>query len=369
MPPNQANWTLGISNTKMLDQIDVFFHSFHPVARVSLMLLAGTVLAIATRFVLLFSLRLSLKRNYPRLAYSISKRMKWAVTIFFPILYFNFLLHGNKDLLYYDQLNQLIRICFILSAAFIIIAVADVMEDMLYVRFEQQPHDLGEVKRIKSQVSFIKKLLVILIVIVAVALVLMSFEKVRELGTSILASAGIVGVILGFAAQKSIANLLAGIEIAFNHSLKIDDFVVVENDYGKVEEINLTSVVVKLWDQRRMILPITYFTDKPFENWTRKTSEITISVYMYLDYKIPVAELREKYKEIVHDALPLWDGKVCKLIITDFKEKSMQIRATASASDPDKAFELRALLREKLVEYINERFPEFLPRVRVGDVE
>jgi small-conductance mechanosensitive channel len=353
----------------MLDQINVFFHGLNPFARVVLMLVAGFLLALITRLVLLSGLRLSLKRKYPRLAYSVSKRLKLAVTVFFPVLYFYFLLHGNKDIEYYEQLNQLIRICFILSVAVIIIAVADVMEDMLYVRFEQQQTDQSEVKRIKSQVSFIKKLLVILIVIVAVALVLMSFEKVRELGTSLLASAGVVGVILGFAAQKSIANLLAGVEIAFNHSLKIDDFVVVEGEYGKVEEINLTSVVVKLWDQRRMILPITYFTDKPFENWTRKTSEITISIYMYMDYKIPIGELREKFKELVQHTGSLWDGKVCKLIITDFSEKSMQVRATASASDPDKAFELRALLREKLIEYINDRFPEFLPRVRMGDLE
>jgi small-conductance mechanosensitive channel len=352
----------------MFSQLGQFFHSLNSIAQVDIILVVSVLLAIATRIILLTTLRISLKKKYPNLSGSIVKRLRLAVTLFFPVLYFNVLLHGNKGLEYYDQINQLIRIAFIISAAIIVISVANVMEDMLYAKFEEEQTDESEVKRVKSQVSFIKKLLVIFIVIVATALVLMSFEKVRELGTSILASAGIVGVILGFAAQKSIANLLAGVEIAFNHTLKIDDFVVVEQEYGRVEEISLTSVVVKLWDQRRMILPITYFTDRPFENWTRQNSDITMSIFMYLDYKIPINELKEKYREIVQEC-PLWDGNVCKLIITDFSEKTMQVRATASASGPDKAFELRAYLREKLIEYINERFPEYLPRVRMGELD
>ena len=351
----------------MQDELHRLFLSLNSFSRVSILVLASILLAIVLRFLMLRVVYQLLKRNYPRLADSLRTRLEIPLLVFFPILLFNFLIHGNKDIHYYDQINHLIRICFIVSAAVFTIAITNILEDMLYVHFELQQNDQSEVKRIKSQVSFIKKILVIFIAIVAVALVLMSFEKVRELGTSILASAGIVGVILGFAAQKSIANLLAGVEIAFNHSLKIDDFVVVENEYGRVEEINLTSVVVKLWDQRRLILPITYFTDKPFENWTRNTSQVTISIFMYLDYRIPLVEIREKYLQIVQDA-PQWDGKNAKLIITDFSEKTIQVRATASASDPDKAFELRADLREKLLEFINLKFPEFLPRVRLDGV-
>lgn len=352
----------------MLERIDHYFHSLKQFPRVAVLLIASLLLAFLVRFVLLGLGYQLLKKKYPTLAQSLRKRLKWALLFFLPVLFFNILLHGNKDIRYYDQANHLIRISFIAVAAIIIVAITSILEDMLNYRFEQQQTDEGEVKRIKTQISFIKKIVVIFISVLACALVLMSFEKVREFGTSLLASAGIVGVVIGIAAQKSIANLLAGVEIAFNHSLKIDDFVVVENDFGRVEEINLTSVVVKLWDQRRMILPITYFTDRPFENWTRKSTEITISIFMYLDYKIPITELREKYTEIVQSS-PLWDGKVCKLIITDFSEKAMQVRATASAGDPDKAFELRAYLRERVIDYINGRFPEFLPRVRMGDLE
>ena len=351
----------------MLDELNKFFVSLNSFSRVSILLFASLMLAIALRFLMLRVVYQILKRKYPRLASSIQDRLEIPLIVFFPILLFNFLIHGNKDIHYYDQINHLIRICFIISATVFTIALVNILEDMLYVHLELQQNDQSEVKRIKSQFSFIKKILVIFIAIVAVALVLMSFEKVRELGTSILASAGIVGVILGFAAQKSIANLLAGVEIAFNHSLKIDDFVVVEKEYGRVEEINLTSVVVKLWDQRRMILPITYFTDKPFENWTRNTSEVTMSIFMYLDYRIPLKDIREKYLEMI-DATPQWDRKSAKFIVTDFNEKTIQVRATASASDPDKAFELRAELREKLLEYINDKFPEYLPRVRMDDL-
>jgi len=352
----------------MLEQLNTYFHTLNQFPRIAFLLVASAILAISARFFLLWIEFLVLKKRYPALAVSLRKRLRMALIIFLPVLFFNFLLHGNKDIVYYQQLNHLIRILFIISVAIFVISAANVMEDMLYVRFKQQQNDASEVKRIKSQVSFLKKILVIFIITVAVALVLMSFERVRELGTSILASAGIVGVILGFAAQKSIGNLLAGVEIAFNHTLKIDDFVSVENEYGRVEEIGLTSVVVKLWDQRRLILPITYFTDRPFENWTRNSSAVTMSIFLYLDYKIPIDVLREEYVQIVQSS-PQWDGNVCKLIITDFSEKTMQLRATASAADPDKAFELRAHLREKVIHFINERFPEFLPRVRMGDME
>lgn len=352
----------------MIDQLNTYFHTLDQFPRILFLLIASALSAVSARFFLLWVEYQILKKRYPELAQSLRKRLKLALNIFLPILFFNILLHGNKDIVYYDQINHLIRISFIISVAIFVISVANVLEDMLYVRFQQQQNDASEVKRIKSQVSFLKKILVIFIITVSVALVLMSFERVRELGTSILASAGIVGVILGFAAQKSIGNLLAGVEIAFNHTLKIDDFVSVENEFGRVEEIGLTSVVVKLWDQRRLILPITYFTDKPFENWTRKSSAVTMSIFLYLDYKIPIDILREEYIKMVNTS-PLWDGNVCKLIITDFSEKTMQLRATASAADPDKAFELRAHLRESLIHFINEKFPEFLPRVRMGDME
>lgn len=352
----------------MFDQLNNYFHSLDQYPRLAFLLVASVLLAGAARFLLLWIEFQILKKRYPVLAYSLRNRLKTALNIFLPVLFFNFLIHGNKDIIFYEQINHLIRILFVISVAIFIISTANVMEDMLYYRFEQQQSEVSEVKRIKSQVSFLKKILIIFIITVAVALVLMSFERVRELGASILASAGIVGVILGFAAQKSISNLLAGVEIVFNHTLKIDDFVFVENEYGRVEEIGLTSVVVKLWDQRRLIMPITYFTDRPFENWTRNSSAVTMTIFLYLDYKIPIEELREEYTKIVH-ASPKWDGNVCKLIITDFSEKTMQVRATASASDPDSAFELRAHLREKLIQYINDRFPEFLPRVRMGDMD
>jgi len=346
----------------MFNQLHEFFHSLNHFARIIILLAASGFSATILRHVILWFEFQVLKTRYPQLASSLRQRMKVSLNLFFPVLFFNILIHGNRDIEYYYQLNHLIRISFIISISIIVIAVSNVMEDMLYVRFEQEQSEPSEVKRIKSQVSFIKKILVIFIVIIAAGLVLMSFDKVRELGTSILASAGIMGVILGFAAQKSISNLLAGVEIAFNHSLKIDDFVYVEKEYGRVEEINLTSVVVKLWDQRRMILPITYFTDQPFENWTRNTSDITISIFMSLDYRIPIEVLRENYKKMV-EASKLWDKKVCKLIVTDFNEKTMQVRATASASDPDKAFELRASLREQLIAYLNQHHSDLLPRV------
>jgi small-conductance mechanosensitive channel len=345
-----------------------FLYTLHPLALIAFFLLVGVLLATLARHTFLWLGYKVLKTKYPELASSVRKRMRISLNLFFPILIFNILIHGDENIMYIEEINHCIRIAFIITISSIVVAVTNVLEDLLYMRFEKSSRDPSETKRIKSQVSFIKKILLIFIVIIAVSLVLMSFSKVRELGTSILASAGIMGVILGFAAQKSISNLLAGVEIAFNHSLKIDDFVYVEKEYGRVEEINLTSVVVKLWDQRRMILPITYFTDKPFENWTRNSSEITVSIFMHLDYRIPIDEMREFFIKKVQ-ALPLWDGNTCKMIISDFSEKTMQVRATMSASDPDKAFELRALIREDLIQYLKQHHSDLLPRILINNTE
>src|SRR5262249_24581398 len=223
--------------------------------------------------------------------------------------------------------------------------------------------DNASARRIYTQVSVIRKVIVTAVVIVATGSILMLFDPVRQFGTSILASAGIVGVIIGFAAQKTLGNVLAGIQIALTQPLLIDDIVVVEGEFGQIEEITLTYVTVRTWDLRRMILPITYFVEKPFQNWSRVSSELLGTVFLYLDYRVPLGELRKELKRLVENH-PKWDRKICGLQVTDTKQTTIKGRAVVSSTDPGKAFDLRCDVREGLIQFLQRHHPESLPRVR-----
>ncbi|MEM8526587.1 MAG: mechanosensitive ion channel domain-containing protein [Bacteroidota bacterium] len=179
-----------------------------------------------------------------------------------------------------------------------------------------------------------------------------------------LTSAGVAGIIIGFAAQKSIANLLAGLQIAFTQPIRMDDVVIIEGEFGRVEEITLTYIVVRLWDQRRMITPLNYFIEKPFQNWTRLNSELLGSVFIYADYDLPIEPLRNELNKITEDH-PLWDGRVRNVLLTDLTENVMKIRMLVSARSSGDAFDLRCFIREHMVTFIQENYPNSLPKTRV----
>jgi hypothetical protein len=217
-----------------------------------------------------------------------------------------------------------------------------------------------------TKIKFVKRIVIILIVTIGVSILLLSFDSVRQYGVGILTSAGIFSVIIGFAAQKSLANLMAGIQIAFTQPIKIDDVVIVEGEWGRIEEINLTYVVVNIWDLRRIVLPITYFIETPFQNWTRNESALIGTAFFQLNYLTPVPKLREKLKEIL-DQTPLWDGRSWALQVTDTQGQLMVVRALMSARNSAETFDLRCIVREKLIEFIVQEYPDALPSTRVED--
>ncbi len=198
-----------------------------------------------------------------------------------------------------------------------------------------------------------------------IAAILMMFDAVRQLGTSILASAGIAGIILGFAAQKTLGNFLAGIQIALSQPILIDDVVIVEGEFGRIEDITLTFVSVRTWDLRRLIVPITYFIEKPFQNWSRKSEQLLGTIFLYLDYQVPLGELREELKRLV-EKNENWDGQVCGLQVTDTKPNTIEVRALVSSANAGQSFDLRCQVREGLIEFLRNRYPESLPRVRTA---
>ena len=192
---------------------------------------------------------------------------------------------------------------------------------------------------------------------------LMTFERVRQLGTTILASAGVVGIVVGMAAQRTIATFIAGLQIAITQPIRVDDVVIVENEWGRIEEITLTYVVVRIWDLRRLIVPITYFIESPFQNWTRTSADILGTVFIYTDYTVPVNAIREQLQKILNES-EHWDKKVCVLQVTNASDRTMELRALMSAADASAAWTLRCEVREKLLAFIKKEYPQALPRLR-----
>lgn len=249
------------------------------------------------------------------------------------------------------------------TIAFILMQFLNAVATLLVRRNQIDVPDNRNARAIYTQVMVLRKIAAVVIVVFAVASMLMVFESVRHFGTAIMASAGVAGIIVGFAAQKTIATVLAGIQIALTQPIRIDDVVIVENEWGRIEEITLTYVVVRIWDLRRLIVPITYFIEQPFQNWTRQSADLLGTVYLQADYSVPVDKLRDELKSVV-EASPLWDRKVCALQVTDARDRTLEIRALASAADASAAWDLRCEVREKLVAWLQRNHPDSLPRIR-----
>jgi len=173
----------------------------------------------------------------------------------------------------------------------------------------------------------------------------------------------VVGIIFGFAAQKTISNLFAGFQLAMTQPIRLDDVVIVEGEWGRIEEITLTYVVVSIWDERRLVVPLSHFIDKPFQNWTRKSAELLGTVFVWVDYSLPLGEVREALKEII-ETDPLWDKRFWNLQVTEATERTMQIRVLATSADSSKSWDLRCKIREKLIDYLQQHHPQSLPKLR-----
>ena len=203
-----------------------------------------------------------------------------------------------------------------------------------------------------------------IIIVIAIAVGLLTFEKARTIGLSLLTSAGIIGIVVGFAAQKSLGLILAGIQIAFTQPIRLDDVVVVEGEWGRIEEITLTYVVVKIWDERRLILPVTWFLEKPFQNWTRTNSAIVGTIFLYVDYNLPVDSLRKILPEMLKESTD-WDGRISNVEVTDTTQHYKELRILVSSSDSSRNWNLKTALREKLIDFINENYPDSFAKIRI----
>jgi small-conductance mechanosensitive channel len=235
--------------------------------------------------------------------------------------------------------------------------------DLYLRRYRLDVDDNLLARKHNTQVRVLSRTIDVLLVMLTLSAALMTFPAVRQYGVSLFASASVAGIVAGLAARPVLSNLMAGVQLAMTQPIRLYDSVIVENEFGSVEEITATYVVVKLWDLRRMIVPLTYFIEKPFQNWTREASALIGTVMIYVDYRAPVGIIREKVNEILKQS-DRWDGKVAAVQVTDFKENTMELRCLMSARTGGQAFDLRCEVREKLIDFLQREYPEALPRTR-----
>ena len=281
--------------------------------------------------------------------------MLFVLSIVFPLL--------PLDPFATDIANRVFIAGLILLIGWVVLLAANLSADHYVGRFQIGAPDDFLARKAVTQVEVLKRIIDALIIVVAVGFALMTFDSVRQLGVSLFASAGVVGIVAGVALRSVLANFFAGLQIALTQPIRIQDVVTVEGEFGHVEELSSTYVVIRLWDLRRLVVPLSYFIEKPFQNWTRSSSRILGTVFIYTDYTVPVETIRAKAKEIV-EASGLWDKQVFGVQVTDIKENSLEMRVLVSAADSSKAWDLRCEVREKLIAYIRSEYPNALPRRR-----
>jgi len=256
-------------------------------------------------------------------------------------------------------------ILIVTSLTWSLIVALKYAKQKLLVNYDINSADNLKARKLYTQFNVLERIIVFSIVLIAIGVVLMLFDGVRKFGISLFASAGIAGIIVGLAAQKVLGTILAGLQIAIAQPIRIEDVLVVEGEWGWVEEITLTFVVVRIWDKRRLVLPTTYFIEQPFQNWTRTSADIMGTVFIYTDYSFPVAKLRSELTRVLENN-QYWDGKVNALQVTDSKPHYIEIRALMSAKTSPEAWELRVSVREQLITYIQDNYPEHLAKTSIS---
>lgn len=319
---------------------------------------------VAFVFVWKYLKKLAFKTGNTNLG-KISSTIKFPLLLLLVFLYAKlFILPylGDSDLkIWFVHLNTILVIC---SIIWLLFKLSGYLIYLIGERYDVHKPDNLNARKILTQLKILQQVINFIIAVVGIAIILLSFEEVRKIGINILASAGVIGIIIGFAAQKSLALVLAGFQVAFTQPFRIDDVVIVENEWGRVEEITLTYVVIKIWDERRLIVPVTYFLEKTFQNWTRTSADITGTIYLYTDYSLPVDVIRSELNRILKDH-PCWDGRIASVQITDSKETYMELRITVSSSDSSCNWDLRCDIREKMIFFINSNFPGCFPQFRL----
>ena len=329
-----------------------------------ILLIAALVAGIAFYLVISFILsRLSRRVDFPW-SIILFGRLRGPVRILVPLLA---LMLVSPSLEFSARTHELIQhlfsICFIAVIAWLGCEATLAGRDIILGRFDVGVRDNLKARVIHTQLTVLVRIAMVIAIVLAGGGILMTFDRIRQVGMSILASAGILGIIIGFAAQRSLATLIAGLQIALTQPIRLDDVVIVEGEWGVIEELTLTYVVIRVWDLRRLVVPVTHFLEKPFQNLTRLSANLLGTVFLHVDYMLPVDELRRALHDILNSS-DNWDKQVWGLQVTNAGERTIELRALMSAADASTVWNLRCEVREKLLAFIRENHPDYLPRVR-----
>ncbi|SFR53879.1 Small-conductance mechanosensitive channel [Marinobacter daqiaonensis] len=329
-------------------------------------LLAVAATYVIYRFTLALVRHFSESRTVPRLFLDAAAR---ALGVALSLLVLNgTLAAAPEDLPYLAAVRQMVTLLLILSLTWAVVRLTSVIGEVIVLLNPVLEGQWQRARKVETQTRFLVRCLNILVVIIGLGAALMTFEPVQKLGASLLASAGVGGIILGFAARPVLSNLLAGMQIALTQPFRIDDVLFVQGEWCWVEEVTATYVVLRVWDLRRLIVPLQWFIENPFQNWSRKNADLLGTVFIWVDYTMPVEPLRQEFSRLLKVS-PHWDGKVELVQVTDSDEQAMQVRFLMSAPDSSRNWELRCAVREGLVTFIQQNYPAQLPRLRARLVD
>ncbi len=320
------------------------------------------VLAVVARIVSSIVVRVFTPLSFAR---DILERIRDPIHLLVPLIGVQTVARSApEDLNGIETISHIILLAIIGTVTWLGLRAVDAVQQLIYKHNPINVSDNFHARRIQTQTRVIVHTLSFLVILFGLSAMLMTFPIARQFGTSLLASAGVAGLVLGFAAKPVLGNLIAGLQIAITQPIRIDDVVIVAGEWGRIEEITGTYVVVKVWDDRRVIVPLQWFIENPFQNWTRRTTELLGFFYLWLDYAVPIDPIREEAQRLCNEVPHLWDGRVCGVQVTDTDSSAIQVRVLVSTSDSSKNWDLRCYVRENLIKFIAKNYPDSLPQVR-----
>ncbi|MGB7137343.1 MAG: mechanosensitive ion channel domain-containing protein [Acidobacteriaceae bacterium] len=345
-----------------------FEQNWHGLLWSGVFLAIAIVAALIVRAIIFWMLRRFTRSHGHLVGHSLVQHGEGPTRWIFPLLAVLCVLPGLPlPHLLMVALEHIAGIGLIAAMAWLIILLVDVTADVVSGRYRVDVADNLMARRIQTQFQMLHHIIVVLVIFVALAISLMTFHDIQRLGDSLLASAGLASLVVGLAMKGTLSNLVAGVQIAFTQPFRIEDAVVIEGNWGWIEEIGTMYVTVRIWDLTRLVIPLSWFLDNTFQNWTRTSADLLAHCYIYVDYTIPVEALREELRRTC-ESTRLWSGKVCVLQVSDLFQNVMQLRALMDARNSSDAWDLRCLVREKLIDFIQKEYPGSLPRYR-GELE
>jgi small-conductance mechanosensitive channel len=344
----------------------IAFWNSHPWGRLGLTVAAALLVAFVLRsLAFLFLHRLARHRPFTAdLVGHANPPMEWLIPLSMVIV----ALRMTPDIdqfRWLDALNHLLLVLLIAVLTWLAVRCIGAAQLAAVRLYPVDQEDNLRARRVVTQVRVLGRIAVAMVVLIGLAAIFMTIPMVRQFGAGLLASAGVAGIAIGFAAKPVLSNLIAGVQIALTQPIRLDDVVIIQNEWGRIEEISGTYVVVRIWDERRLVVPLNYFIENPFENWTRTTARLTGTVFLWMDYRMPLDPLRAELRRLC-EAAPEWDRRVCVLQLVDASDRAVQLRALVSAADSGRAWDLRCRIREGLVAYVQNSFPDYLPHLRAS---